>query len=95
MIIQVKVFPSSGREEIIKLSDNLYKVYLKKHAEDNKANVELLKLLRRYAKKSPDIFGAIKTQGFYGFGVEIKIIKGIKSRNKIIEVNLDERTNIL
>lgn len=68
MIIQIKVYPSSGREEIIKLNDNLYKIYLKKPAEDNKANVELLKILRRH------------------FKVEAKIIKGLKSRDKIIKI---------
>ena len=48
MIIKIKVFPSSGREEIIKTHDLEYKVYLKKHAEDGKANMELLKLLKRH-----------------------------------------------
>jgi uncharacterized protein (TIGR00251 family) len=68
MIIQAKVFPKSGREEIIKISENEFKIYLKKTAENNKANLELLKLLKNY------------------FGGEAKIIKGLKSRNKIIEV---------
>lgn len=68
MIIQVKVYPGSGREEIIKLSDNSYKVYLKKPAEDNKANIELLKMLKHH------------------FKVEAKIIKGLKSRDKIVEI---------
>lgn len=69
MIIQVKVYPGSGREEIIKISEKGYKAYLKKPAKDNKANLELLKLLKHYFKGN------------------IKIIKGLKSRNKIIEVN--------
>jgi uncharacterized protein (TIGR00251 family) len=89
MIISVKVYPSSGREEIVRINDKEYKVYLKKPAEDGKANIELLKVLKRHAKKSPEIFGAVKTknkQGFYGFKVEIKIIKGLTSRNKIIKI---------
>lgn len=68
MIIKIKVYPHSGREEIIKNSDKEYKAYLKKPAEDNKANIELLKLLKKYFKK------------------DINIIKGLKSRNKIVEV---------
>lgn len=68
MIIQVKVYSSSGREEILKTTDKDYKVYLKKPAEDNKANVELVKLLKRHFKS------------------EVKIIKGLTSRNKIIDV---------
>ena len=68
MIINVKVHLSSGREEIVKINNDSYKIYLKKPAEDNKANIELLKLLKRQ------------------FGVEAKIIKGLKSRNKIVEI---------
>jgi hypothetical protein len=55
MIIQVKVHPSSGREEIIKVTDNSYKIYLKKPAEDNKANIELLKILKKEFKKEARI----------------------------------------
>ena len=71
MIIKIKVYPHSGREEIVKLSEDSYKVYLKKPAEDNKANTELLKLLRRH------------------FKVEIKIIKGLTSRDKIVKIGTD------
>jgi len=69
MILQIKVYPSSGKEEILKISDSEYKVHLKKPAEDNKANFELLKLLKRHFKK------------------EVKIVKGLTSRNKIIEIS--------
>lgn len=68
MIIQVKVYPNSGKEEIIKENGEFYKVFLKKPAQDNKANIELLKLLKKHFKN------------------EVKIIKGLKSRNKIIEI---------
>ncbi len=68
MIIQVKVYPRSGKEGIVKISSQEYKVYLKKPAEDNKANIELLKLLRRH------------------FGVKAKILKGLRSINKIIRI---------
>jgi len=72
-IIQVKVKPGSGREEIKKISEKQYLVWLKKPAEDNKANIELIKLLRKYFSKYE-----VKN---------IKIIKGLRSRNKIIEVS--------
>lgn len=68
MIIQVRVYASSGREEIVKVNNKEYKVYLKKPAEDNKANIELLKLLKRH------------------FKLETKIVKGLTSKNKIIEL---------
>jgi len=50
MIIQVKVYPHSGKEEIVKINEKEYKIYLKKPAEDNKANIELLKILKRHFK---------------------------------------------
>lgn len=78
MIINIKVYPHSGKEEIEKVSESslgktsekidTYKVYLKKPALDNKANIELLKLLKRH------------------FKVETKIIKGLTSRNKIVKL---------
>ena len=51
MKINVKVKPNSGREEVKKLNDKEFLVYLKKPAENNKANVELCKLLQRYFKR--------------------------------------------
>lgn len=46
--IKVKVMPKSGRQEIAKISDDEYKVHLKKSPEDNKANKELEKLLTKH-----------------------------------------------
>lgn len=79
MIIKVKVIANSGREEIspftpVKaLGEKIssipsYKIYLKKQAVDGKANLELLKFLKKEFKK------------------DIRIIKGSKSCNKIIEI---------
>ncbi|MEK6914656.1 MAG: DUF167 family protein [Nanoarchaeota archaeon] len=68
MIINVKVHSNSKKQKIDKLSEDSYLIYLKKPAEDNKANLELLKLLKKNLK------------------TEVKIIKGFKSRNKIIEI---------
>lgn len=68
MIINIRVYPHSGFEKIEEVNENDYKVYLKKPAEDNKANIELLKLLKKH------------------FKTPVRIIKGLKSRNKIIEL---------
>ena len=48
--IKVKVKPNSGRQEIIKEGKS-YNVYLKSPAENNKANIELIKMLTRHFKK--------------------------------------------
>lgn len=62
MIIGVKVYPSSGREEIVKINEKEYKVYLKKPAEDNKANIELLKLLKKHFKLDVKIVKGFKNR---------------------------------
>jgi uncharacterized protein (TIGR00251 family) len=71
MIIKVKVKPGSGKQEIVKFFNEEYVVSLKQRAEGNKANTELIKLLKKY---------------FDAEAGNINIIKGLKSRNKIIEV---------
>jgi len=67
-MIKIKVKPNSGKQEVVKVFENEYAVSLKKPAENNKANIELIKLLKKH------------------FGKNIKIIKGLKSKNKIVEI---------
>ena len=55
MKIIVNVNPGSSKEEIIKLDPTSYKVYLKKHAVDGKANKELERLLKKYFKSKVKI----------------------------------------
>ena len=55
MKIKVRVRPNSGRQEIQKLSEEEYKVFLKKSPEDNKANEELVKLLKKHFKQEVKI----------------------------------------
>jgi uncharacterized protein (TIGR00251 family) len=47
MIINVKVKPNS-REQVVEKKDSEYTVKLKSVPEDGKANIELLKLLKKY-----------------------------------------------
>jgi len=72
MKIKVKVKPGSSKQNIVKISDEVYEVNLKSRPEDGKANAELLKMLRKEFKK------------------DIKILRGLTSKNKIIEVNKNE-----
>ena len=55
MKLKIKVQPNSGRQEIIQLSEDEYKVFLKKSPEDNKANLELIKLLKKHFKSDVKI----------------------------------------
>jgi uncharacterized protein (TIGR00251 family) len=54
MIIKIKVHPNSDRQEFVKKDEN-YKVYLKSAPVDNKANIELVKLLKKHFGKSVKI----------------------------------------
>lgn len=67
MKIKVKVKPNSKEEKIEKISD-YYLVKLKKPAHEGRANMELLKVLKKYFKKN------------------VKIIRGLRSREKVVEV---------
>ena len=73
MIIKIKVYTSSGKQEIIKISDKEYKAYLKNKREDNKANIELINSLAKYFNTSQ---------------MNIHIKRGKKSNKKLIQVNL-------
>jgi len=69
MIIKVKVKPGSKKQEIIKKGEE-YEIRLREKTEKNKANIELINLLKRYFKVP---------------ATKIKI-KNKKSREKIVEI---------
>jgi len=69
MRLNIKVQPKSGRQEIKKISEKEYKVFLKKTPEDNKANKELEKILKKYFKKEAKII-----KGFTSKNKTIEII---------------------
>lgn len=71
MIIKVKAKPSSKKEEILKVNENNLEIQLKEKAEKNKANRELIKILSKYF----DVPSA-----------KVKILKGLNSKEKIIEI---------
>lgn len=68
MELKIKVHTNSSKEEIKKISEREYEVWLRKKAENNKANMELVKLIKKY------------------FNKEVKIVSGLKSKNKIAEI---------
>jgi len=65
--MKIKVKPNSKQEGIEKIDEDFYLVKLKKPAKEGKANQELIRILKKYFKKS------------------IRIKRGLRSRNKIIE----------
>jgi len=48
MNLNIKVHPNSGKQEIVRVGENNYEVYLKSAPEGNKANIEMIKLLSKY-----------------------------------------------
>ena len=70
MKIQVKVIPRSSQKKIIQGGDT-FKVYVHESATDGKANKAVCEVLAKH-------FSVAKSNA--------KIIKGEKSKNKIIEI---------
>lgn len=68
--ILVKVKTNSSQEKIVKIGEDDYAVYLRAKPHDGEANKVLLACLADY-------FKVAKTS--------IKIVRGIKSHNKIVE----------
>ena len=66
----IKVKPGTSQEKIVEKSEGEFIVYLRAKAHDGEANEALVKLLSKH-------FKVPKTT--------IKIIRGAKSKNKIIE----------
>jgi uncharacterized protein len=73
MRINVKTIPNSKKCEVEKISDNHFKVRVDAKAEDGRANKRLIEILSEYFKVSKS---------------SVVISKGLKSRNKIIEIKL-------
>jgi len=71
MLIKVKVFPNSKKEEVIKKSEDSFEVKVKAKPEKGMANKEVVKLLSVYFKIPES---------------KIRLIKGFKERNKIFEI---------
>jgi len=71
MLIKVKVFPNSKKEEVIKRSEDSFEVKVKAKPEKGMANKEVVKLLSVYFKIPES---------------KIRLIKGFKERNKIFEI---------
>lgn len=66
MILKVKVKPNSKKQEIEK-KEGFYLVHLKSFPKNNKANMELIKLLKKHFKKKVKIKS--------GFTSRIKVVE--------------------
>jgi hypothetical protein len=71
MLIKVKVFPNSKKEEIIKKSENSFEIKVKEKPERGLANKEVIRILSFYFKIPES---------------KLRLIKGFKQKNKIFEI---------
>ena len=73
MLIKVKVFPGSKKEEVIKKSENAFEIRVKEKPVQGRANRRAVELLASYLNIPED---------------KIKIVKGYKEMNKIFNVDM-------
>jgi len=71
MIISVRVIPKAGRN-LVKSEEDKLRVYLTKPAQEGLANEQLVDLLCKYYKVRK---------------YQVRIIKGLKSRDKLVEID--------
>lgn len=72
MRINVIVIPNSKISEVIKTDENNYNIRIDATASEGKANIRLIEILSEYFKVRKS---------------SIKILKGFKSRNKIVNID--------
>ena len=71
MIIYVRVKPNCSEQKVVKFDTNRFLIYLESSAENNEANIELVKMLSKH----------------YGVPFKnIKFKSGLTSRDKILEI---------
>ena len=71
MFINVKVFPDSKKESVVRKSENSFEIRVKEKAEQNLANKAAIKALVFKLGISP---------------AKLRLIKGAKSRSKIFDI---------
>lgn len=54
-VVKIKLHSNSSQEKINKLNEKEYEVWIKEKPINNKANLELIRLLRKYFKKEVEI----------------------------------------
>jgi len=71
MLIRVKVFPNSRKQEVVRKSDDSFVIKIKEKAEKGRANQKVLEILSNSFK--------IEKQ-------KIKLTRGAKKRNKVFVI---------
>jgi uncharacterized protein (TIGR00251 family) len=62
MKIKIKLHPNSSKEEIKKISDGEYEIWIKEKPIDGKANFYLEKFLKKYFRKPVKIISGLTSR---------------------------------
>jgi len=62
MKIRIKIHPHSSREKIIKTNEREFEIWIKEPAEKNKANIGLIKFLKKCFKKDVKLVSGFKSK---------------------------------
>jgi len=71
MFLKVKALPNSKKEEIIKKSEDEFKIKVKEKAEEGRANKRVKEVLARYLNISEE---------------KLILIRGARQKNKIFKI---------
>jgi uncharacterized protein (TIGR00251 family) len=72
MLIKVKVFPDSKKDEIIKKADDRFEIKVKEKAKSGLANKKVIEILSKYLNVPEE---------------KLILVRGAKQRNKIFEIH--------
>lgn len=67
MKIKARIHPNSSKEKIIKINKKEFEIWIREPAKNNKANISLIKSLKKYFKKEVKLI--------YGFSSKNKIFE--------------------
>jgi uncharacterized protein (TIGR00251 family) len=72
MLIKVKVFPDSKKDEIVKKADDRFEIKVKEKAKSGLANKKVIEILSKYLNVPEE---------------KLILVRGAKQRNKIFEIH--------
>jgi len=73
MELKIAVTPNSKKLKVVKISESEYRIRIDAPAVEGEANKRLIEIMSEYFKVPK---------------ASVKILKGLKSKNKIVEINL-------
>lgn len=62
MKLHIKLHPNSSQEKVEKISEDKYEIWIKEKPIEGKANIELVKILKKYFKKDVKIVNGLKSK---------------------------------